>query len=254
MDHTWNALCITGADVIPFLNNLFSNDIKDTPCYGAFLDTKGRVISDAFILPRKTPIIVAPTQRLQNLTQHLSHQALFTQLSITQAPEVIFRTQDALSTPPQTLVSFADPRTPLLGFWHIAPHQDSAQPCENITCKRLQLGIAEGENIPAAKGFALHYNLHNLNGISFKKGCYLGQELITRTWHLGVLRKNVIPCITDCALPHGEALFNQKKELLGHMLQSHTNFGLALCNTEAFGTTLCTENHHKVHCGHPFKA
>lgn len=44
-----------------------------------------------------------------------------------------------------------------------------------------------GEAIP------LEYNLEGLNAISFNKGCYVGQELIARTHHRGVIRKRLLP-------------------------------------------------------------
>ena len=44
-----------------------------------------------------------------------------------------------------------------------------------------------GEAIP------LEYNLAGLNAISFEKGCYIGQELIARTHHRGVIRKRLMP-------------------------------------------------------------
>jgi len=39
----------------------------------------------------------------------------------------------------------------------------------------------------------LEYNLAGLNAIDFDKGCYVGQELIARTHHRGVIRKRVMP-------------------------------------------------------------
>lgn len=39
----------------------------------------------------------------------------------------------------------------------------------------------------------LEYNLSGLNAISFDKGCYVGQELIARTHHQGVIRKRLLP-------------------------------------------------------------
>lgn len=39
----------------------------------------------------------------------------------------------------------------------------------------------------------LEYNLAGLNAISFDKGCYMGQELVARTHHRGVIRKRLLP-------------------------------------------------------------
>lgn len=47
--------------------------------------------------------------------------------------------------------------------------------------------IISGEAMP------LEYNLAGLNAISFEKGCYVGQELIARTHHRGVIRKRLLP-------------------------------------------------------------
>jgi hypothetical protein len=41
----------------------------------------------------------------------------------------------------------------------------------------------------------LEYNLDGLHGISYEKGCYVGQELIARTHHKGVIRKRVFPVV-----------------------------------------------------------
>lgn len=39
----------------------------------------------------------------------------------------------------------------------------------------------------------LEYNLDGLNGVSYTKGCYVGQELIARTHNRGVVRKRLMP-------------------------------------------------------------
>lgn len=49
------------------------------------------------------------------------------------------------------------------------------------------LDVGAGEAIP------LEYNLAGLNAISFEKGCYIGQELVARTHHRGVIRKRLMP-------------------------------------------------------------
>ncbi|KAG0586291.1 hypothetical protein KC19_2G079500 [Ceratodon purpureus] len=59
---------------------------------------------------------------------------------------------------------------------------------------RLEQGVAEGSvEIPKGEAIPLEYNMEGLNAISFDKGCYVGQELIARTHHRGVIRKRLMP-------------------------------------------------------------
>ena len=72
--------------------------------------------------------------------------------------------------------------------------------------QRWQLGIAETtkEMIPE-KAIPLEHSLHHFHSFSFNKGCYLGQELMARVFHTGVLRKKVFPIVTS--LPHETSAF-----------------------------------------------
>ncbi|GAB4822796.1 hypothetical protein N2152v2_009842 [Parachlorella kessleri] len=59
---------------------------------------------------------------------------------------------------------------------------------------RLQQGVAEGDSeVPTGEVIPLEYNIDGLNGISFTKGCYVGQELMARTHFKGVVRKRAMP-------------------------------------------------------------
>ncbi|KAF0299718.1 putative transferase CAF17, mitochondrial [Amphibalanus amphitrite] len=59
---------------------------------------------------------------------------------------------------------------------------------------RYRLGVAEGaDEVPYAACTPLEYNADYLHGVSFHKGCYVGQELTARTHHTGVIRKRVMP-------------------------------------------------------------
>ncbi|KAF1866255.1 hypothetical protein Lal_00024258 [Lupinus albus] len=65
---------------------------------------------------------------------------------------------------------------------------------QNYLLWRIEKGIAEGSTeIPKGESVPLEYNLAGLNAISFDKGCYMGQELIARTHHRGVIRKRIVP-------------------------------------------------------------
>ncbi|QCD91590.1 putative transferase At4g12130, mitochondrial [Vigna unguiculata] len=97
---------------------------------------------------------------------------------------------------------FKDPRLTSLGFRGIFPSNitpplievDKETDEQNFFMWRIEKGVAEGSTeIPKGEAVPLEYNLAGLNAISFDKGCYVGQELIARTHHRGVIRKRIVP-------------------------------------------------------------
>ncbi|KAL7160300.1 hypothetical protein ABFS83_01G084600 [Erythranthe nasuta] len=95
-----------------------------------------------------------------------------------------------------------DPRLSCLGYRAIFPSNTTPPLVEadketdegNYLLWRLEKGVAEGPTeIAKGEAIPLEYNLAGLNAISFDKGCYIGQELIARTHHRGVIRKRLIP-------------------------------------------------------------
>lgn len=97
---------------------------------------------------------------------------------------------------------FKDPRLGCLGFRGIFPsnitpplvESDKETDEQNYLLWRIERGVAEGSTeIPKGEAIPLEYNLAGLNAISFDKGCYVGQELVARTHHRGVIRKRLLP-------------------------------------------------------------
>ncbi|MBA0708206.1 hypothetical protein Golax_020180 [Gossypium laxum] len=97
---------------------------------------------------------------------------------------------------------FKDPRLDCLGFRGIFPsgttpplvESDKETDEEKYLLWRLEKGVAEGSTeIPKGEAIPLEYNFVGLNAISFDKGCYVGQELIARAHHRGVIRKRLLP-------------------------------------------------------------
>nr|CAI5855013.1 unnamed protein product [Callosobruchus analis] len=102
---------------------------------------------------------------------------------------------------------FKDPRIKELGYRIIAENivivKDSISKLSKSTILeqkgaykylRYNLGIGEGiKDHPPGNSFPLECNCDYLHGISFHKGCYIGQELTARTYHTGVVRKRLMP-------------------------------------------------------------
>ncbi|CAO3625724.1 unnamed protein product [Cunninghamella blakesleeana] len=65
---------------------------------------------------------------------------------------------------------------------------------DEYTIRRILHGIAEGtDDIWPEQSLPLESNLDYMNGVDFRKGCYIGQELTIRTYHTGVVRKRIVP-------------------------------------------------------------
>lgn len=105
------------------------------------------------------------------------------------------------------------------------------QPSENYKTLRYYLGIGEGINdLPYGECFPLESNCDYLHGVSFHKGCYIGQELTARTYHTGVVRKRLMPLYftsIPSKLPTENKIIHEEVNL-GKLRGIEGNMGLAL--------------------------
>lgn len=140
-----------------------------------------------------------------------------------------------------------DPRVDLLGYRYISkencpPEQGLPLPVAPVnlgayTQHRFRLGVPEGKHeILPAKAMPLEFNMDYLHGVSFHKGCYIGQELTARTHHTGVIRKRILPLhLLD--LPNSKDItqlepdapvLNEAGKPVGKLRRMEGNYGLGL--------------------------
>jgi folate-binding protein YgfZ len=112
---------------------------------------------------------------------------------------------------------------------------------EDYTTLRLANGISEApDDLWQGKSIILEHGFHELGALSWTKGCYIGQELMARTFHRGQLHKRVLPVhIAGDAPPVGTVLSHQD-EILGEMLSSQADRGLILARLSPLKTDLHT--------------
>lgn len=93
---------------------------------------------------------------------------------------------------------------------------------------RINLGVAEGnKDLIINKSFPLHFGLDKLNAIDYKKGCYVGQEVISRTTYRGTLRKKIFIAHSKNELFSGsEFSINQDQTIL--ICSTYKNQAIAL--------------------------
>ncbi len=175
-------------DVAAFLQGLVTNDVTGTlPCYAALLSAQGKHLFD-FLVWRDGDALLLDCEAAHavELVKRLSMYRLRRKIAIAR--------DDALAvhwSPEAREGAAPDPRLPELGHrWLGAPEGESADAA--WLAHRLALGVPEGR---AELGdiLWLETNAVELNGVSFTKGCYVGQENTARmNWRQKVNRRLVV--------------------------------------------------------------
>jgi len=226
---------LEGPDSQDLLQGLVTQDVAmldTTPViYTMMLNLQGRVLYDVIIYnlsPAKGTtlkyLVECDASIAPELTSHLKKYKLRKSCDIHDVSDVY----DVFSVRPTTermagvsslprksefaetfdpiVKAVRDPRLKEIG-WRVISGQGSDvaealgggavdRPLTEYREQRYKLGVAEGvADLEPGKAFPLESNLVFLNGVSFSKGCYLGQELTARTHHTGVIRKRIMPLI-----------------------------------------------------------
>ncbi len=207
---------ITGPEHMGFLEGLCTQKLSPSqPGFSALLTPKGRFFTDFFTLPTENSLILDCAQvhhvPLMDVLQFYAplHDVSIHDYSSRYAvcaalgPDAATLKQESPfynQKNPEALF-YTDPRHPNLGLrslipydlWNELPHP-YLNPCPESVYHhhRIHLGIPEGAyDLVHDHSIILEYGYQNINAISWTKGCYMGQELMARTFHRGVIRKHL---------------------------------------------------------------
>jgi folate-binding protein YgfZ len=116
---------------------------------------------------------------------------------------------------------------------------------EDWDAHRLALGLPEGSrDLETDKTVLLEAGFDELSGVSWTKGCYMGQELTARTKYRGLLKKRLFPVVITGPLPAPGTPVTQEGAEVGEMRSGRDGLGLALLRIEAVeagGAMACGE-------------
>jgi len=182
---------ISGSDRKKFLQGLISNDANKINnkalIYSVMLNSQGRFLYDFFIFEKNDHLFLdCLAVRRDEIIQKLNLYKLRSKVEIKKNDEL--KVSWSLSEG-----QFIDPRNPNLGHrTYSSSPTPNALPLTPYHLNRINLKIPESENdLTYEKSFVLEFGFDNLNAISYEKGCYVGQELTSRTHYKGEIRKKV---------------------------------------------------------------
>ncbi|GBR49166.1 CAF17-like 4Fe-4S cluster assembly/insertion protein YgfZ [Neokomagataea thailandica] len=245
-------LAFEGQDRITFLQGLVSNDVtlvsQGHALWSAVLTPQGRWLSEFFLYEdttQETPRLLmdCPAEHAETLTKRLSRFRLRADVRIVTTDFRVITGPDGTSPPPHS-ISSPDPRTEQAG-WRalITPDSDiMGETPQAYLIRRLSLGLPDWTDFEAEKTLALEANMDVLHGVSFSKGCYMGQELTARTHYRAVLKRRILPITgpsTAFSTP-GPIQLNGKD--VGELRSHHATTALALLRREAWSSNALTLN------------
>ena len=200
-------LKIGGADAHKFLQGLVTNDVGkvhgEDAVHAGLLSPQGKVLFDFFLVAEGDGFLadVAREQEVE-LLKRLGFYRLRAAVEISADPsrEVAACWGGKPAEPPGAIL-YADPRLPALGYRAFltrgsGPTALGCKPAseQDYHAFRISLGVPEGgKDYAFGDAFPHEALFDQLHGVDFEKGCFVGQEVVSRMEHRGTARKRVVP-------------------------------------------------------------
>lgn len=244
-----SVVSITGEDAGKFLQGLVTNDMALlglTPAiHAGLLSPQGKILFDFFVT--KMPdgyLLEVPRDTAADLVKRLAMYKLRAKIETKDVSDdySVFAlwnaSQDALGETTAT-GAFPDPRLPELGVRILAKARSAADIAsatnarvaepEDYHAHRIALGVPEGgKDYAFADTFPHEALFDQLHGVSFAKGCFVGQEVVSRMEHRRTGRKRVVPVIGEGDLPRSGAEIKAGDVVIGTLGSALRDRGLAL--------------------------
>lgn len=231
-------LRVEGPDAGHFLHNLVTSDTEGLAPgearYAALLTPQGKILFDFFVILSEAGyhIDCAASQKA-DLLKRLGFYKLRAKVTIAESGDAV----GVSMTEPQAPVRYVDPRSPAIG-WRFIDSSGSLPEALGYDAARIALGLADTDaDLGSGEFFPHEANLDQLGGVSFKKGCYVGQEVVSRMEHRGTARSRILPVNLDGMAPAKGAEIRSGGKQIGTFLSSSGDIALALIRLDRLADT-----------------
>ena len=215
-------LAISGPEAREFLQGLVTNDVAGglapgTGLYTALLSAQGKILYDFFVTEGDGALLIDCAKDSRDaLLKKLKMYKLRARVEIEARDPLAVYSLRSIGATAEMPANLPGPRA-----YHEA---------------RLALGVPEASDFGVEKVFALDAGLEELRGVSFTKGCYIGQELTSRMKHRATTRKRILTITAQMDLPGTGAVTRGGSEI-GEILSSHGQTAFALVRLDRLEET-----------------
>ena len=213
---------VAGADSRSFLNGLLTTDVAkvttESARFGALLTPQGKIIVDCIVT--EAPVedgggffLDCPQALAGDLVQKLNFYKLRAKVICEDLSAVlgVMAIWDGSGSSDYGLL-YADPRLPALGQRMMLPPHLAKEAAEDLGAElleasaydayRIALGVPRGGlDFIYGDAFPHEADMDQLAGVDFDKGCYVGQEVVSRMEHRGIARNRIVPIAAESFAP-----------------------------------------------------
>jgi len=199
-----SVLRVSGRDARTFLQDLVTNDIEALKQgegrFAALLTPQGKILFDFFVTPDGDALLIdCNASQAADLAKRLGFYKLRADVRIADESANLAVAAFREAPPPAQALAFADPRHAGMG-WRVIAAPDELDRLgvvagldDAYAAHRISLGVPEGgADYAYGDTFPHEANMDLVHGVDFKKGCYIGQEVVSRVEHRGTARKRIV--------------------------------------------------------------
>jgi folate-binding protein YgfZ len=231
-------IAVTGDDRVAFLQGLVSNDVAavapDHAVWAALLTPQGKWLADFFMIADGDRLLLdCERGQAEMLVARLSRFRLRSKVVVAATDLRVYAAWRG--EPAAGSLAVRDPRLEAAG-WRVLSEiaREADATAAEWDVHRLSLGLPDGSrDLEAEKTVLLEAGFDELGGISWTKGCYMGQELTARTRYRGLLKRRLVPVsVVGEIPPPGTPVLRDGAEV-GTMRSGRDGLGLAVLRLEA---------------------
>jgi folate-binding protein YgfZ len=250
---------VAGDGARNFLHGLVTVDMLElapgASRFGALLTPQGKIISDFIVTeaPEQSGggfFLDVPRPLASTLVGKLNLYKLRAKVIVEDLSETlgVLAVWDGTGKTTYGLV-YDDPRLPTLGQRVMLPPHLAAKAAADLGAQlaaradyeahRIALGVPEGgRDFGYSDAFPHESNMDQLSGIDFNKGCYVGQEVVSRMQHRGTARTRTVPLAYEGVAPAAGAAVTAGDRQVGTMGSAAAGHGLALLRLDRVADAL----------------
>ena len=252
LDGSRKLIEISGTDANKFLQGILTNDINvavGSIIYAGILTPQGKYLFDFFVwgINERTFFLDIEKERVEELKNTLNRYRLRSDIVVSDVERKVL-----LGFGKQPFSSFPDPRNARLGWRKLVGLDFEVASAETVKSfaieyekRRVELSIPKyGHELLPNKSYILEVGFDWLNGLSFSKGCFVGQEVTARMKHKATLKNGLIRFRNAPEYSSEEKkIVNEKGQTVGVLSSSVNGMGLGLVKFSFLnGKLICDGN------------